>query len=470
MPSLDAALPDDARVEHDTVVLSSMYYDTADHALLRSGVTLRRRTGDVDSGWQLKMPDGVARTEVRVPSGRPGRTVPRELQKLLGGIRHGGTLELVAKIDTERHRTRILDAEGTLQVEVADDHVSAVATGDEAEVTTWREVEVELGAATEKLLRRIGRTLRSAGAAAGAGPSKLARALDGGVPLPTAHSAAPASVGDTVRTYLDAQFAALVSGDLDLRHGDAPIHRTRVASRRYRSVLRVFADLFDPVRAAALDEELAWYAGLLGAVRDREVLRAHFDEAVHALPAELVLGPVAATIDEQLVAEQAEARRRLDQQMRSPRYYALMAELQAWHDRAPYTPRAARPADAVEKYLHKTQRTLHKRLAAVRADPSDHERVHRARKAGKRARYVGELGEPVLGKGTRRYVKRATAMQDVLGTHQDSVLAREVLRRIGAAAGTRPDENGFTFGLLYAHEQQRAEESRKRALKALQKL
>ena len=224
------------------------------------------------------------------------------------------------------------------------------------------------------------------------------------------------------------------------------------------------------MRAAALDEELAWYAGLLGAVRDREVLRAHLDDVVHALPDELVLGPVAATIDEQLLGEQARARRRLDQQMRSTRYYALMAELQAWHDQAPFTPRAARPVDVLEKYLRKVQRTLHKRLAAVRADSTDHERVHRARKAGKRARYVGELAEPVLGKRMRRYVKRATAMQDVLGTHQDSVLARDVLRRMGATAGTRPEENGFTFGLLYAQEQQRAEESRKRALKAVQKL
>ena len=132
MPSLDATLSDGARVEHDTVALSSMYYDTAHHALLRSGVTLRRRTGDADTGWQLKMPAGVARTEVRVPSARPGRTVPRELQRMLGGIRHGADLQLVATIDTERHRTRIVDAEGTLQAEVADDHVTAVATGAEA--------------------------------------------------------------------------------------------------------------------------------------------------------------------------------------------------------------------------------------------------------------------------------------------------------------------------------------------------
>ncbi|MBC2640815.1 CHAD domain-containing protein [Rhodococcus sp. 4CII] len=44
--------------------------------------------------------------------------------------------------------------------------------------------------------------------------------------------------------------------------------------RRFRSTLRVFKDLFDPDQRAALDDELPWYAGVPGEVRDRQVQRA----------------------------------------------------------------------------------------------------------------------------------------------------------------------------------------------------
>jgi hypothetical protein len=37
-------------------------------------------------------------------------------------------------------------------------------------------------------------------------------------------------------------------------------------------------------------------------------------------------------------------------------------------------------------------------------------------------------------------------------------VAAEFLRQTGAAAGTTPGENGFTFGLLWAAEQQRREQ------------
>src|SRR4051795_12194530 len=47
--------------------LRSEYYDTADHALRRASITLRRRTGDTDTGWQLKAPHAPAREELRVP-------------------------------------------------------------------------------------------------------------------------------------------------------------------------------------------------------------------------------------------------------------------------------------------------------------------------------------------------------------------------------------------------------------------
>ena len=103
--------------------------------------------------------------------------------------------------------------------------------------------------------------------------------------------------------YLAEQDDALIAGDLTLRRGLGGIHPTRVATRRLRSTLRVFADFLDPARAQAFDAELSWYAGLLGGVRDREVQRARFTAAIAELPEELVLGPVGSRIEQHLLTE-----------------------------------------------------------------------------------------------------------------------------------------------------------------------
>jgi CHAD domain-containing protein len=88
--------------------------------------------------------------------------------------------------------------------------------------------------------------------------------------------------------------------------------------------------------------------------------------------------------------------------------------------------------------------------------------LHRARKAAKRARYAAELRAPVekRSKATAKHYKR---IQRVLGDHQDGVVASATLRRLALAAGTTPGENGFTYGLLYAREQQAAQAARRRA-------
>jgi CHAD domain-containing protein len=85
--------------------------------------------------------------------------------------------------------------------------------------------------------------------------------------------------------------------------------------------------------------------------------------------------------------------------------------------------------------------------------------LHRARKP-KRARYAAELRKP-LDKRAKRTVKHFKHIQTVLGDHQDAVVATDALRRMAVTAGTTPGENGFTYGLLYAREQQIAAQSRK---------
>jgi CHAD domain-containing protein len=92
--------------------------------------------------------------------------------------------------------------------------------------------------------------------------------------------------------------------------------------------------------------------------------------------------------------------------------------------------------------------------------------LHRARKAAKRARYAAELCEPA-DKRAKRIIKHYKRIQSLLGDHQDTVVASEALRKMGAAAGTTPGENGFTYGMLYAREQQIARQCREEARRFL---
>ena len=109
-------------MERSTVTLSSAYYDTPDGDLRTHGVLLRRRDGDDDTGWQLKVPDAEGRVEIRTAlSDAP----PAELTHALTGMRLGKPLVNVATIRTTRDRYRITDRKrDRLCAEVADDTCS----------------------------------------------------------------------------------------------------------------------------------------------------------------------------------------------------------------------------------------------------------------------------------------------------------------------------------------------------------
>jgi uncharacterized protein YjbK len=84
-----------ADVKRSTVTLSSAYYDTADGDLQTHGVLLRRRDGDDDTGWQLKVPAAEGRVEIRTAL---SEAPPAELTDALTGMRLGKPLVNVATI------------------------------------------------------------------------------------------------------------------------------------------------------------------------------------------------------------------------------------------------------------------------------------------------------------------------------------------------------------------------------------
>jgi CHAD domain-containing protein len=463
-PELAAAFPTGSRAESDTVRLVSAYYDTAERDLLAVGITLRKRTGDTDTGWQLKVPVGDSRAELRLPLSAARTRVPKKLADLVVGVALGAPLTPLVTVHTERRRLRWSTPEGVLLAEIADDEVKATAPDAPTDIwSAWRELEVEIGpAGDESLLGSVADLLLEAGATPGTSANKVARALGG--PPDRSPSAPARTAGRAVLDYLAAQHAALLAGDLGLRTGtgDDVVHATRVAARRMRSTLRVYGALFDADRVAAFDRELNWYAHVLGGARDAEVQRARFAAAIDALPPEVVLGPVAARIDEHLLGGQVDAQRELTDTLPDRRYLALLRESAGWLSGPPLSAGARKRPGTLRKPARQAAKKAVRRLAAG-LERGDDELLHKARKAGKRARYAGELlglagvDDTLASEGA---VAGWKELQDVLGEHQDSVLASELLRRLGAATADRPDENGFTYGVLYQREQDAAAASR----------
>jgi len=447
----------DADVVHDTVDLTSDYYDTADRDLLAHRVQLRRRSGDNDTGWQLKVPAGDGRVELHWAS---TEALPDAAAELLSGVSLGKPLASVATIRTVRNRYRLSEPRsGELYAEIADDSVRASAG---ERLLAWREVEVELGTHAPSIPKRLVSRLTAAGARPSRFPSKLAHVL------PSAPSTSPATSGArALLRYVNAQIDEIMLGDIELRRGRDPIHDTRVAIRRLRSTLRVFGKMLDRSATDHFDEELRWFAGLLGEVRDCQVQQRRFTEALDELPEELILGPVRARVRTDLQAVELPARARVTEAMDSPRYLALMAVLRSWRTAPPVDPETS--TAKLVKRARKAQRKADRRLvAALDVDDSDATLLHRARKAAKRARYAAELCRDVGGaKQTKRTVKHYKRFQSILGDHQDTVVAADLLRRMALASGTTVGENGFTFGLLYGREQRIAGECRQQAREML---
>jgi CHAD domain-containing protein len=268
-------------------------------------------------------------------------------------------------------------------------------------------------------------------------------------------TAAPSTLGDLVGSYLAEQCTVILEAEAPLRSGQNVVHPTRVAVRRLRSTLRVFGDLFDVARAGHLEDELVWWAGLLGEVRDLDVLLEALTAQVAALPPELVLGPVTATLETEVAARRKVGMAAVHAAMDSERYRKLLGLVEAWRSDPPFTEAAQVPATKVKAYVGRAEKKVSKRLAAAVAahaagDEHADELFHSARKAGKRHRYAVEAAVPLWGARAERTVLERKELQDLLGAHQDRFVTAAFLRDLGARYGGRSGHNGFTYGLLHA--------------------
>jgi CHAD domain-containing protein len=261
---------------------------------------------------------------------------------------------------------------------------------------------------------------------------------------------------EVIGDYVAEQCTVIIDTEAELRAREDVIHKARVAVRRLRSTIRVFADLFDADQAARLEEELVWWAGLLGNVRDLDILTQRQQALLAELPPELILGPVESTIAEELGVQRKQAMDEMLAALNSERYRKLIGVAHHWRSDPPFTAAAEASADSIDSAIKKAKKKVGKRLAraiaARRADEPSDEMFHQARKASKRHRYAVEAAVPVWGSKADKIISQRKDLQALLGNHQDSIVSAAFLRELGARRGNRSGQNGFTYGVLYARE------------------
>src|SRR6185436_17567625 len=243
----------------------------------------------------------------------------------------------------------------------------------------FREVEVELAEGVDddpaaELVER----LREAGARTGEAIPKIRRALGDQADLrpeiEVPELDAQATVGELVRATIATSVIRLISNDPGVRLGDDPesVHQARVATRRLRSDLRTFRDVLDPDWTSSLRDELKWLGGLLGEVRDEEVLQERMRSREDRLGGND--RKVVERIAEMLGERRDGARERLIAAMGERRYRSLLDRLVDASD-APAVIEDARDRRArwvVEDLAERPWGHLEKAVTAAKDDETDH--------------------------------------------------------------------------------------------------
>ena len=207
------------------------------------------------------------------------------------------------------------------------------------------------------------------------------------------------------------------------------LHQMRVATRRMRAAIDMFAEVL-PVRARHLHAELGWLAALLGEVRDLDIQLGRFDDWTEEMS-----GDHREALDELadlLTAERSKARHALLEALDSKRYDRLVLGLSTMLAQGPSarsstgrTP-AVTAIPALISERHRASRKAARRATRTGAAGD----YHRLRIRCKRLRYALEFASGLYDGELKGFVRQMARLQDTLGAMQDAEVASSRLASI----------------------------------------
>jgi CHAD domain-containing protein len=211
--------------------------------------------------------------------------------------------------------------------------------------------------------------------------------------------------------FLSDQIQTIVRLEPRVRAGNDPeaVHKARVATRRFRAMLRAYRD----VLPEDIDADARWFGRVLGEARDRDVQIETLRELARK---DEELSPLVGVLVRERVTIQARVAEALD----SPRF----ARMKALTFEAGSEPSEEWAQDVVRR----AEAQLKKAEKLSADSPSTD--FHRFRKRGKRLRYVLEALAPLLGESARKEIKGLKRLQDQAGKRQDDATTLETVQRV----------------------------------------
>ena len=209
------------------------------------------------------------------------------------------------------------------------------------------------------------------------------------------------------------------------------VHQMRVALRRLRSALKIFRACLPSEVTPALKAELQWLAGLLGRLRDWDVLTGETLPRVMRSPTVGRAGKAERDLGEQIAPRRAGCALAVCRALRSRRFRLLIKLLgsvitELEQPRPATGKRKTTSNDDLRGFaihqLKRAQKKLHvsPREVATMAAPER----HAFRIAAKRLRYAVDFFSSLFsGKSVQRYTQDLAALQDALGMLNDQSVA-----------------------------------------------
>jgi CHAD domain-containing protein len=258
----------------------------------------------------------------------------------------------------------------------------------------------------------------------------------------TPHAALQTVLTETVR-----QLQANVPGVLGSEDREF-VHQARVALRRLRSAQKAFKPIALNVDWRSLTVDIQWLAGLLGQVRDLDVL---LTETLPRIETAIASEADFAALRNVLSIGREQCRAQLRSALQSARYKALLHKLRQRQYQLDTEP----PAYAMTLRAFARQ-SLHTRWRQVDRlarhwQTLDSERRHDLRKHAKKLRYTAEFFAALFKrKKIERYLEKLQKLQGALGSMNDANSARSLLKKVIASNISVAHTAGLALGWLSA--------------------
>ncbi|MCG6205143.1 CHAD domain-containing protein [Rhodopseudomonas sp. HC1] len=246
---------------------------------------------------------------------------------------------------------------------------------------------------------------------------------------------------DAFKTIAAALLARIASQKPGVaQHDPTAVHQMRIALRRMRVVITIFAPLVHGPETERLKRELKWLTGRLGPARDLHLMDLKLRETD---------GAGSPAFRKRVAADRASAFATAGRAVTDKRFDKLLADLQQWVEAAGQAQTAQEVPARAKTFAKRTLKRRAKRLIRKldRLDELNDEQRHRVRIAAKKLYYTAGFFEGLFdghksAKPLAKFSKRLKKLLDALGALNDAAVQRDLATNVANRSGLSAKGDG----------------------------